>query len=140
MISAIVAVTVFAVVVATIVLFAREPGPTPTEIAISYELAWDRLDFDALWTLAGAELRDGLDKKSYVAAKSAAYARRSELRNLVARVDIDDVNVGIAHAMVRTRVTPRSGSVVRNEVALVKRASSWVVTGYEMVSEPSQPV
>ncbi len=45
-ISAIVAVTVFALVIALIVLFARDRGPAPADIAVSYELAWDRLDFD----------------------------------------------------------------------------------------------
>src|SRR5262249_16600022 len=64
-ISALVAVVIFALVVTLVVIFAREPGPTPPDIAIAYELAWDRLDFDTLWTLAGPELRDGLDKREY---------------------------------------------------------------------------
>ena len=72
MISAIVAVTVFGLVFSLIVLFARDGGPAPADIAVSYELAWDRLDFDTLWTLSGDELRDGLDKRAYTTAKSAA--------------------------------------------------------------------
>ena len=98
MISAIVAVVIFALVITLVVIFAREPGPTPTDIAISYELAWDRLDFDTLWSLSGPELRDGLDKREYIAAKARAYEGRHELRNLADHVDIDEANVGIGHA------------------------------------------
>jgi hypothetical protein len=139
-ISAIVALTVFALVVCVIVLFARDAGPAPADIVVSYELAWDRLDFDALWTLSGDEMRDGLDKRAYIQAKTAAYAGRTELGHLAARVDVQDVNVGIAHALVRTRVALHDGSVVHNDVALTKRNSSWVVTGYELVATPPQPV
>lgn len=130
MISIIVAVTVFALVVATIVLFARDAGPKPADIAVGYELAWDRLDFEALWAMSGDELRDGLDKKAYVAAKRAAYATRPDLGNLVERVDLDDVDVGIGHAHVRTRVTLHGGDVVLDDVLLTRRSSAWVVTGY----------
>jgi len=139
-ISAIVAVVIFLLVITLVVIFAREPGPTPTDIAISYELAWDRLDFDTLWALSGPELRDGLDKREYVAAKKRAYEGRHELRNLADHVDIDDANVGIGHAAVRTRVTLRDGAVVRNDVVLTKRSAAWVVTGYQLVANPPQPV
>jgi len=139
-ISAIVAVVIFALVITLVVIFAREPGPTPTDIAISYELAWDRLDFQTLWALSGPELRDGLDKREYVAAKRQAYEGRHELRNLAEHVDIDDANVGIGHAAVRTRVTLRDGAVVRNDVVLTKRSATWVVTGYQLVANPPQTV
>jgi len=139
-ISAIVAVVIFVVVIALIVIFAREPGPAPTDIAIAYEQAWDRLDFDTLWTLAGPELRDGLDKQEYIAAKKRAYEGRHELRNLAEHVEIDEAQVGIGHAAVRTRVTLRDGAVVRNDVVLTKRSASWVVTGYQLVANPPQTV
>ena len=140
MISAIVAVVIFALVITVIVLFARDPGPTPADIAIAYELAWDRLDFDTLWTLSGPELRDGLDKHKYTAAKTRAYEGRNDLRNLADHVDIDEANVGIGHAAVRTRVTLRDGAVVRNDVVLTKRSAAWVVTGYQLVANPPQTV
>jgi hypothetical protein len=139
-ISAIVAVVIFVLVITLVVIFAREPGPTPTDIAIAYELAWDRLDFDTLWTLAGPELRDGLDKREYLAAKTRAYEGRHELRNLADRVDIDDAEIGFGYAHVRTRVTLRDGAVVRNDVMLTKRSASWVVTGYQLVANPPQTV
>jgi hypothetical protein len=137
-ISIIVAVTVFAVVVATIVLFARDRGPTPAEIAIAYELAWDRLDFEALWAMSGEELRDGLDRREYMAAKSEAYASQPDLGHLIARVDADDVNEGIGHAHVRTRITTHTGDTLHNDVLLTRRSSAWVVTGYELASGRSK--
>ncbi len=140
MISTIVALTVFGVVVATIVLFARDGGPQPADIAVAYELAWDRLDFDTLWTLSGDELRDGLDRHRYLAAKAAAYAGRSDLGHVAARVDVDEAQIGMGHALVRTSVTLHNGAVVHNDVALTKRSSAWVVTGYELVAPPTQPV
>jgi hypothetical protein len=139
-ISAIVAVVIFFLVIALIVLFAREPGPTPADIAIAYELAWDRLDFDTLWSLAGPELRDGLNKRDYIAAKARAYEGRHELRNLADHVDIDEANLGVGYAAVRTRVTLRDGAVVRNDVVLTKRSAAWVVTGYQLVANPPQTV
>jgi hypothetical protein len=139
-ISAIVAVVIFLLVITVIVIFAREPGPTPPDIAIAYELAWDRLDFDTLWALSGPELRDGLDKREYIAAKTRAYEGRHELRNLADHVDIDDANIGIGHAAVRTRVTLRDGAVVRNDVVLTKRSAAWVVTAYQLVANPPQTV
>ena len=140
MISAIVAVVIFLLVITVIVIFAREPGPTPPDIAIAYELAWDRLDFDTLWALSGPEMRDGLDKRDYIAAKARAYDGRQELRNLADHVDIDDANIGIGHAAVRTRITLRDGAVVRNDVVLTKRSAAWVVTAYQLVANPPQTV
>src|SRR5215831_15450653 len=40
-ISAIVAVLVFAIVISVIVVYARDPGPNAVDIAVAYELAWD---------------------------------------------------------------------------------------------------
>lgn len=140
MISGIVALVVFGLIVSIIVLFARDGGPAPADIAVSYELAWDRLDFDALWVMSGDELRDGLDKRGYVAAKRTAYAGRSDLGHLVERVDVEHEHVGIGYALVRTRVTLHGGETLHNDVALTKRSSAWVVTGYELAPGPSQTV
>jgi hypothetical protein len=139
-ISGLVAVAVLALVLALIVIFARDTGPTPADIAVAYELAWDRLDFDALWALSGNELRDGLDKRSYIQAKSAAYAGRADLGYLAAHVEIDAETVGIAHATVRTRVLLLDGKIVHNDLAFAKQSSGWTVTGYQLAPGPSQPV
>lgn len=140
MISTIVAVVVFGLVISVVIAYALEPGPTPTDIAVAYEQAWDRLDFGTLWTLSGSALRDGLDHRAYVSAKMLAYAGRAELRDLAAHVEVVESTVGIGHAVVQTNVTLRDGAQVRNDVVLTKRSASWVVTGYQLVPNPPQPV
>jgi hypothetical protein len=73
---AIVSVSVLVLIGAVVVAVAKDPGPGPEDVAIAYERAWDRLDFDTLYTLAGRELRDGLERSQYIAAKHAAYAQQ----------------------------------------------------------------
>ena len=75
MISTIVAVVVFGLVISVVVAYALEPGPTPTDIAVAYEEAWDRLDFGTLWTLSGSELRDGLDQRALCRGEGARVLR-----------------------------------------------------------------
>ena len=102
---------------------------------MAYELAWDRLDFESLFTLAGTELRDGLDRRGFIAAKSAAYEQRASLGGLVERVGVEQVaSVGDAGVVI-TRVELRDGTVVRNRVELARRAARWQVVAYRL--EPS---
>jgi hypothetical protein len=110
---------------ALVVAVARDRGPGPDDVAVSYELAWDRLDFDALWTLSGTELRDGLDKHEFVAAKRAAYEQQRALRGLVEHVGIEDVAVtsGSENALVTTRVELRDGTVGRAQHRAARAAS-----------------
>jgi hypothetical protein len=107
---------------------------------VSYEYAWDRLDFHALYSLSASELRDGLDRRHYVAAKRVAYAQRAELRGLVEQVVADDVAVRGTHAIVTTRVDLRDGAVVHNRIDLIRRTSRWQVYGYAVSpGAPSTP-
>jgi hypothetical protein len=139
MIAAIAIGAVLLLCLALVVAVARDDGPGPDDVAVSYELAWDRLDFDALWTLSGPELRDGLDKHAFVAAKGAAYEQQRTLRGLVEHVGIDDVTVtsrGEA-ALVTTGVELRDGNVVHNTVQLARRQSRWQVVAYRLA--PTSP-
>ena len=133
MIVAIVGGLVLVLAVTTVVLYARDPGPSPVDVAIGYELAWDRLDFQALWALSGPELRDGLDRDGFIAAKSAAYAGRDELVHLAGQVDVDGVEISTEHATVHTRLTLRNGTVVHNDVELTRRSTGWSVSAYSLV-------
>jgi hypothetical protein len=135
----IVGIVIGAVVVlcfALVVLVARDRGPDAAEVAVSYELAWDRLDFDALWTLSAAELRDGLDRRQFVAAKRAAYELQHALRGLVEHVGIDDVTVtgNGDTAFAATRIDLRDGTTVHNLVQLVRRNARWQVTVYQLTT------
>lgn len=138
MVSAIIAIAVLALVVALVIAVARDPGPPPDDVAVAYERAWDRLDFDALWTLSGDELRDGMPRRDFVAAKHAAYRRQPELGQLAAGVIVEHLEVGRHVAVARTRVDVRGGGVATNEIQLVHRGGRWVVVTYRLLgSEPS---
>ncbi len=133
MLVAIVGVVLLALCLAVVIAVAVDTGPSPDDVAVSYEHAWDRLDFGALWTLSAAELRDGLDRKRFVAAKAAAYAERRELRGLARTITVDDSIVRRDNAIITTRVDLRDGAVVHNSVHLVRRSSRWQVAAYAMV-------
>ncbi len=134
MISAVIAVIVLALVIALVVAVARDPGPPPEDVAVAYEDAWDRLDFEALWTLSGDELHDGLRRKDYVAAKQDAYSAQPGLGGLAEDVAVEQVEAGKQVALVKTRVRLRDGGVARNEVQLEWRGGRWVVVAYELTT------
>lgn len=133
MLTAVIATLLFALIVALVVAVAKDPGPAPADVAVAYEGAWDRLDFDVLWTLSGAELRDGMDRRAYAAAKRAAYAARPELGGLAAAVEVEAIGGTRDVAVVVTRLVLRSGEHTRNEVELARRSERWVVVGYRML-------
>jgi len=130
---AIVGTIILLLCLAVVVAVAKDRGPTPDDVAVSYEHAWDQLDFTAVFTLSARELRDGLDRKQFVIAKRKAYADRRELRGLAADIVADDVAVRGDDAIVTTRVDLRDGSVVHNAVGLVRRNARWQVASYSMV-------
>jgi hypothetical protein len=138
-IAAIVGGVILALCLALVVAIARDRGPGPGDTAVAYELAWDRLDFEGLFTLSARELRDGLDRRKFVAAKRDAYEQQRALRGLVEHVGVDDVSVtsrGDA-ALVTTRVELRDGNVVHNLVQLARRNSRWQVVAYRLAPSAS---
>ena len=134
MVTAIVGTILLLLCLAVVVAVAKDRGPQPEDVAVSYEHAWDQLDFVALYTLSAKELRDGLGRKEFVAVKRAAYADRSEqLRGLAASIVAEDEAVRGDDAVVTTRVELRDGSVVHNAVGLVRRTSRWQVAAYSVM-------
>jgi hypothetical protein len=136
-------VTVFIIVISLIVLLcialviaiARERGPGPVDTAVSYEYAWDHLDFESIWTMSGRELRDGLGRKEYVAAKRAAYANQRALGALVADVAVADLAAREDVAVVITSVALHDGSVVHNRAQLARRQGRWQVVDYRLAGD-----
>ena len=134
---------IFAVVIALLLLLcfavifaiAKDRGPNPDDVAVSYEMAWDRFDFDVLWTLSGGELRDGLDRHEFVEAKRAAYANQRALSELGADVTVDDSAIRGDEAVVATCVELRDGTVVHNHVQLARRTGRWQVVAYQLAAE-----
>jgi hypothetical protein len=131
-----IAIVVVALVLSLVVVIALDPGPGPGDVAIAYEQAWDRLDFDALWTLSGAELRDSRSRGDFLTAKQEAYAGRSSLAALASEVEIDEELVGAELAVVHTRIELLDGASVRNQIELAFRDGAWKVIGYHLVGEP----
>jgi hypothetical protein len=134
-IFAIVVVIVLGLALAVVVAIARDKGPGPDDVAVAYELAWDHLDFESVFTLSAAELRDGLDRRAFVKAKKAAYEQQHALRGLVARVGIDEAASNREAAVVITRVELSDHAVVHNRVELARRNARWQVVAYRL--EPS---
>jgi hypothetical protein len=127
---------VFAIAVILVLLgfmlwaIAHEKGPSAPDVAIGYEHAWDELDFGLLWDLSGPELRDGLRRDQFIAAKRAAYANEPHGR-LAEHIEVDTFVEGNQNALVVTRVTA-DGTSVRNDVLLERRANGWTVVGYSL--------
>lgn len=137
MIAAVIAFAVIALVIALVVAVGLEPGPSPDEVAVSYELAWDRLDFDALWSLSGNELRDGRSRHEFMDDKREAYEGKRALAGLAREVKVDEVLVASELAAVRTRVLLDDGTSVRNQVQLAQREGTWKVIGYHLEPDNS---
>jgi hypothetical protein len=127
---AVVAVLVVALIVASGIAISRDPGPTPADVALGYEIAWDRLDFETLWVLSTSELRDGRAREDFVAAKRAAYRDQPGLRRLARHVVVEEATAGPHVAVVITSVELRDGSSLRDELKLVRRAGRWQVLSY----------
>ena len=135
MITAIVGTVIVLLCFTVVIAVARDRGPQPSDVAIAYELAWDRLDFESLWSMSGAELRDGRDRRDFVVTKRAAYERQPGLGSLAENVFIDDLAVVGDTAVVSTTVALRDGTTVHNEVGLARRSGRWLVVAYQLAPE-----
>lgn len=134
----VIGLVLFGLVLALIIGVATNHGPGPVDVALGYEHAWDRLDFTAIWTLSGEELRDGLDRKEFVAAKSAAYSTQ-RLHALAADIHVDELVERGDAAAVQTLLVLRDGTEVRNQLHLVRRRGNWCVVEYALHDGLSTP-
>src|SRR5882762_11768015 len=75
---------------------AHERGPGAPDVAIGYERAWDELNFGLLWDLSGEELRDGMRRDQFIAAKRQAYANEAHGR-VAERIEVDTFVEGSAN-------------------------------------------
>ncbi|MBM3671329.1 MAG: hypothetical protein FJW86_03975 [Actinobacteria bacterium] len=132
MLTAVVGIVVGLLVLAFVVAVTLDKGPPPADVAFAYEQAWDHLDFSSLWALSADELRDGLDRKAFVAAKEAAYAQRRGLGHLARSISVEEIGVHGGTAVAHTKVDLHDGDTARHEVHLAHRAGRWVVTEYHL--------
>jgi hypothetical protein len=138
-VTAVVGVAIFVLIIALVIAVARDPGPPPDDVAVAYERAWDGLDFDALWTLSGDELRDGMGRKPFIEAKRAAYVGQADLGGLAASVSVERFETGDQVAVVQTLVALRNGGAAHNELQLEQRAGRWVVVAYRLLGSDASP-
>lgn len=129
--AVVVAAVVVAAGVAVLVALALD-RPDPSETALAYEEAWDRLDFDVLWRLSSPELRDGRDRDAFVAAKGELYRARADLAGLVERVTVEQVETAGRLAAAVTRAELTDGSVLRNRMRLRRVGNRWQVVSYRL--------
>ena len=108
----------------------KEDGPLPGDVALAYEMAWDRLDFDTLYDLSGPELRDGAKRPGFIATKRAAYSGVQRGR-LAARIAVENVVASADTALVVTNVSTGNGDV-HNNVLMERRAGRWYVVAYSL--------
>ncbi|MGZ8764965.1 MAG: hypothetical protein ACXW2C_04620 [Acidimicrobiia bacterium] len=138
MVTILVLTALLALVVALVVAVAFERGPTPGDVAVAYELAWDRLDFAALWILSSAELRDGRGRADFVADKQSAYRNQPRLRAVVEHVEIEGAAEHSRRtASVLTRLDLRDEAAVHNEIRMQRIHGSWRVVAYALRPEPA---
>jgi hypothetical protein len=126
-------VAVMAIVM--LVFLGLERGPQPADLAVSYELAWQRRDWSTLFDLSAAELRDGLARDEFVAAKRAGDEKvpaRPEPRPVL----VDAVTADTHDAVVVTRVDG-SGAPLRHAVTCARRNGRWQVVSHHLVADES---
>jgi len=135
-----VVVVIFLLIVALVLGVAMERGPTAGDVALAYELAWDRLDLDTIWTLSSNALRDGRKRHEFMSDKRATYEGRPRLRAVVEHVEIEAVaKHDRGAAAVLTRLDLRDEAPVHNELHLERRSGSWSVIRYQLRPETTSP-
>jgi len=123
---------------AMIVAVGLDSGPSAEDVALGYEHAWDQLDFDAVFSLSGPELRDGLSRADFVAAKRRAHRAGGSAGRLIAAACVDESRVAGDAAVVVTRLDLHDGAHVSNEIGLARRLREWQVVAYAMRPAPTR--
>jgi hypothetical protein len=138
MITAVVLGIIALLIIGVIVIASMERGPSTGDLALAYEHAWDRLDFETIWALSSIELRDGLDRRQFARTKRAAFSSADHPADLVASAAVSDIAEAGDVAAAITELVLRDGSTVHHEVRMAKRMGRWEVTGYTLRPEDAQ--
>lgn len=125
---------VVALAITMLVLVGNERGPQPADVAVAYELAWLRRDYSSVFDLSAKELRDGLDRAAFVAAKRAGDAKVGDHSERDLDVIVDEMVAATDAAVVVTRVSA-TGNDLRHRVMCERRQGKWQVVAYNLVSD-----
>jgi hypothetical protein len=116
-----------------LVALALQRTGSPEDVAVAYELAWDRLDFERLWELSGDTMRDGRTREQFIADKRDAYeSEREQLTGLVHRARVESLETDKGHAIARTVLALSDGATFRNELYLKRHGGNWRVEVYRL--------
>ncbi len=125
-------VAVLAIVM--LVFVGNERGVQPADVAVAYEQAWQRGDYSTLYDLSAKELRDGLARNAFVAAKRASDAKVDRpFGEAALPVVIDEVVHATDGALVVTRLTGPDPQL-RHRVLCERRHGRWQVVAYNLVA------
>ena len=115
---------------------ARDPGPTPTDVAIGYARALANRDFDALYRMTDDDILRGRNRPQWMAEQAARPQLAMVVGAVAAQSTVevgDDARVGLTVDSIGTTVT----------VDLVRRQRVWVVrtlsAGTEVSPSPVDP-
>jgi hypothetical protein len=137
----IVGVLIGALGIFLLVALALQKTGSPEDVAVAYELAWDRLDFERLWELSGDGLRDGRTRELFLADKQAAYAPDAPaMTGLVRRATVESLEVDKGHAIARTELDLADDTTFRNELYLKRHGGNWKVEIYRLDRRAHRPV
>ena len=126
MIMGVVITLVVGLAIAVIVAVARDPGPTPDDVAVGYARALAAGDFDAVYRLIDPDLLDGRNRPSWVAAQS------SRPRLAFSPDSVAATNCVVGDDVATVTLTVDDGRTV--PVELVRRQRVWVVAEFDGVA------
>lgn len=106
----------------------------PRDVAVAYELAWQRQDWSTLFDLSAKELRDGQARDEFVVSKRASVERATAPDDPIVAVEVDEVVAATDTASVITRLRTGAGSV-RSRVLCERRNGRWQVVAHNLVAD-----
>jgi len=136
-ITALVVVVLVGLAVALVVAVALDHGPSPADVAVSYELARDRHDAQSLWAASAATLRAGRHRHDFVAETDRELAGAPQ--GLVREVVVEDEYAGVSDASVLTRVVRRDGTTSQRRTRCTQERGSWRVSAVTVAPDPGAP-
>ena len=127
---AVVVILVLGLGLSLVVAVARDPGATPTDVAIGYASAFGAGDFDALYKLTSDLVLHGQNRVAWIAEREARPREVLDPTRVTARSTVVDGDR--AHVEIATAETDETVGV-----DLVFRNRTWLVESFGMPGAPT---
>lgn len=125
--------------VIALVVIGLDDGIPPDELALGYEYAWDRLDFDAIWAMSTPELRQDRSRDRFVADKRQAI-KAGHPTGTLSHVELSPVQQQRYRVLYRSTLHLIDGSTFNNEILVVRHPGSWLVAEYHSQLTATQAI